>query len=453
MKNNSSFTRRDFLVKSGISLAGITIPGTGFGMSETFLGSSSDHQPANVQQLKKGQVFNESVAFSDLLTGRETRRLTCFRPINAQPTYHINTCFSADSRYIVLTTVLDDGSSALLRAEVATGDITVMATLTKESGEIFTEELSMIQPSNLVACNTGKSLRIYNLITLEEKILIKDMPGSYHPVGSIDGTKLFFPLHSQPNTNVIKTIPVTHVQLDIKTGEMQELFKEEIAGSHHVIPCPGDPDLLLIDRDFPRIMVNSNLVSDSSKSRGWILNIKTKELTEIRPNDKNRFQIHCNWSYKGDYVYYHGTSKEHRIPSPDGQYIGVADRKGKIIWEGHFPTFCYGHTGSHTRSNTIITDGLLTKNLMTAIHFEDLNSQNIPRIEILAQHDSFWMWNQNTHPHPHMSPDGKWLSYNRGIAGTMTGLKVKNDLSIIKDIYGDQVGHEPLRTDVYVVKL
>lgn len=449
--NSSLVSRRDFLVKTGLSLAGITIAKSSFGMADDLNRISIGKNRSSYQEphspLKKGQKFNESAEFPDLLTGRATRRLTCFRQNNMQPTYHINSCFSADSRYMVLATQMEDGSSAILKAEVATGEMTVIATLTKESGEQFTDGICIMQASNLVAANTDKNLCVYNLDTLEERIIFKDVQGTSHPTGSIDGTKIFFPLYGLRGYHGPEIIPVTHIQIDISTGEIQELFKEQIANSHHVIACPNNPDLLLIDRDFP---IKSGA---GSMARVWILNIKTKALTEIRPKDENVFQIHSNWSHKGDYVYYHGTSGKPAYPTaPAGHYIGVADLNGKVIWEKHFPTFFYGHTCSHTQSNIIITDGLLTKNLITAIHFEELNSQNIPKIEILAQHDTNWVAGQNNHPHVHMSPDGNWLSYNRGIAVGINE-STDNNTSIVKNIFGEQVGFQPNRSDVYVVKL
>ena len=50
--------------------------------------------------LHKGDHFNESVAFADPVTSKASRRLTQFRDFNQTPTYHLNACFSADSRYL-----------------------------------------------------------------------------------------------------------------------------------------------------------------------------------------------------------------------------------------------------------------------------------------------------------------------------------------------------------------
>jgi hypothetical protein len=300
----------------------------------------------------------------------------------------------------------------------------------------------------MVCANTGKALRAYHLDTLAETIVLNPVQGTSHPSGSIDGKKIFFPLHGERSYRGSGVVPVTHIEIDIATGRIRELFKEETANCHHVVECPTNPDLLLIDRDWP------SKTAGPVKTRAWILNIKPRQLTELRPKDANPVSIHSNWSYRGEYVYYHGTSQKGQYPtSSTGHFIGVADVDGRVVWEGHFPTFFYGHTGSHTRGNIIITDGLFTPHLITAIHFEKLNSQGIPEIEILAQHNTNWAPGQNNHPHPHVSPDGRWLSYNRGTAVAAADVQSNPKPREVKDIYGKTVGFAPNRSDVYVVRL
>ena len=133
----SSISRRDFIAKTGAAAAGVAIATELFGANgertrPLFANKKPSTREASLP-LTKGQKFNESQEFADVITGRASRRLTCFRQNNMQPAYHLNACFSADSRYLVLATQLADGSSALLKAEAATGEITVVATLGKDS--------------------------------------------------------------------------------------------------------------------------------------------------------------------------------------------------------------------------------------------------------------------------------------------------------------------------------
>ena len=203
----------------------------------------------------------------------------------------------------------------------------------------------------------------------------------------------------------------TFLEIDIESGSAAEIYEDRGSGCNHVVPNPVNPDLLLIDRDRAP---GYSWGSDGGKTtRVWILNQKTGNLTEIRPRDSNRFQIHSNWNNRGDRVFYHGTSHG------GGHYIGVSDLEGKTVFERHYPEFHYGHTSSHPCKDVIITDGLVTPNQVIAIDYNDLDSHGAPRHEVLARHDTEWTkGQQQSHPHPHVSRDGRWLSYNRGVGGT-----------------------------------
>ncbi|MFW6007435.1 MAG: hypothetical protein ACOCQ5_05535, partial [Halanaerobiales bacterium] len=384
--------------------------------------------------MKKGQKFNESELFKDEVTSRPTRRLTKSGLYNQTPTYHYNTAFTEDSKYIVFASAREGGST-LLKANVLTGDIEVIAVIEGmgqyseyyrspyASGSSlggFTGKMSVIPETNKAVGVVGKSLRIYDLDSLEEKILIDDIGKEYYfgcPIGSVDGTRIIVPrapFHpdvvcgdSRPTRSKTEAwveeyggMPTTYLRIDIESGEVEEIYEEKIAGTHHVQPCPSDPDIWLIDRDLPPKFWKGG---DNFKStRAWLLNIKTKELIELKPKDENGFQVHSTWNKSGDRIYYHGPSKK------GGQYIGVADLSGDIIWEQHYPASNYGHVSTHTEAEAIITDGILTSDMVTAIHYENKDNNGYPEIEILARHNTQWdgMVGQYPHPHCHMSPDG-----------------------------------------------
>jgi hypothetical protein len=281
-----------------------------------------------------------------------------------------------------------------------------------------------------VAC-VGRSLRVHHLHTFEERVLIQDLGREYrfgNPIGRVDGKKVIVtrvPAHpdlaagaARPGRPyrqaLVETwggMPTTYLEVDIATGAVAEVFHEQVLGSHHVQPCPADPDVWLIDRDAPPDFWAGG---DGRRStRAWLLNIRTQELTELAPLDEFGFQVHTNWNVRGDRVIYHGPS------SRGGQYVGAVDRSGEVLWERWFPAPFYGHVSTHTQADAIVTDGLLTSDLVTAIHYEDRDASGVPRIEVLARHGTQWGAppGQFSHPHPHMSPDGRWLSYNRSEHG------------------------------------
>lgn len=370
----------------------------------------------------KGTVFNESEWTVDSITGRKVLRLTKYRDFNQTPTYHINTCFTADSKSLIFATWNKEGESALILGNVLTGELKVIAVVpASEKSHFNGNNVCMIPGSQKAAANRGgNKLYVYDLNTLEEKLLYAAEDGySFgHPTGSADGKTIYITKmtkYKQGSDDPYMAASAIYYSIDIATGKTAEFFRDS-SRSNHTVVCPSNPNLLLIDRDLPPKYGSGG---DKGKTtRVWLLDIVTKKLTEIRPNNANRFQIHSNWSHDGKYVYYHGVSQKHDYA--DGftgkpHYIGVADQSGKIIWEQIFPNFFYGHMCSHTTRNTIITDGLMFGKLITEVDWTNIDSQGVPVLNVLGAHNSGSnTFGQHTHPHCLMSPDGKFISYNKG---------------------------------------
>lgn len=206
-------------------------------------------------------------------------------------------------------------------------------------------------------------------------------------------------------------MPTTYLRVSIDTGAVEEVYHDPIFGSHHVQPCPSDPDLWLIDRDSTSMFWCGG--DDYTSTRAYLLHSQKGKLIEIPPNDNYKIQIHTNWNRTGERIYYHGWAEN------GGTFIGVADQQGKVVWERNFPASHYGHVSTHTTKEAIITEGLLTRDLVLAIYYEDRDATGTPRLEVMAQHNTLWggLSGQFSHPHCHLSPDGKWLAYNKADKG------------------------------------
>ena len=373
--------------------------------------------------------------FPDEVSLRPTRRLTRARDRNQTPTYHLHNTFSSDSRYLALQTQSTDGGSAILRADTRNGDLTVVDAIDRTSENQYAEgnDLTLWRQAGLIVSKLGEhSLLAFDVDTLERRVLLGGFEPDYvygHPAGSPDGRHLFIAKHHLPKDETTHTV---YLRLDTLTGAVDEIFRDEGSANVHILAHPMDPDLLLIDRNFAPGWHGG---SDGRTTRGWLLRISTGTITELRPRNANRFQIHTNWSADGRHVYYHGLSgasdrrprrikrgARHDVTDRDwlrdiqgtDHYIGVSDLDGQVVWEADFPFFHYGHTGSHSTRPAILLDGLITPDLITAVHWSELDSLGIPRIEIVGRHGTYWHTGQQFDPHPVMSPDGRFLSYNRG---------------------------------------
>lgn len=386
---------------------------------------------------ERGATFNEAQRFPDEVTLRPTTRLTRHRRRNQMPTYHLNNGFSKDSRYLALMTYDERVGSAILRADVETGDLTVVDRTAPDDPAHFTEgnDMAMCMEAGLIVSKLGDdALVAYDVETLEKRILLADLEPGYHyghPAGTADGKSILIGKHKLPKDETTHTV---YLRIDLASGEVEEIFHDERSANVHILAHPTNPDLLLIDRNYAPLF---SAGSDRGQTtRVWILDLRRGALTEVRPRDPNRFQIHSNWSFNGRYIYYHGQSgAEDQRPREekrglrydftdrawlrDGSrgvdhYLGVADLQGEVVWEARFPYFHYGHASSHSTEPAFITDGLITPDLITAIYWQDRNTLDLPRIEIMGRHGTYWKQGQHFDPHCLMSPDGRWLSYNRG---------------------------------------
>lgn len=398
--------------------------------------------------LEKGAVFNEMTETYDKVSGRLVRRLTVAGEYNHTPTYHFNTAFTQDSRHLVFT-MARGGRSAIVSADVESGDIRVLAVtdgigvyycganwgpyVPGSLGGGFCGNHTCLAPaSNWIVAVVGKRFMAVHHDTLEEKVLIDDI-GPGHVFGGPgctgDGKYAVVTIAPEHPDVVAGTWPIrrrymealmeayggrptVYVRAHIETGEVEEVFREERAGSNHVQPNPFNPDLWLIDRDWPEYADETN-PHRRSLTRAWVLNIRTKELTEIQPRNEWHIATHSTWNRTGERIYYHGRAKE------GGQFLGVADASGAVIWETVIPGAVYGHVGTHTQAEAILTDGLFSQNLISAVYYEESGRSGPPRIEVIGSHDTDWdgmLW-QYSHPHCQMSPDGKWICFNRAEKG------------------------------------
>jgi len=369
-----------------------------------------------------GLHYQESTTFDDLATGRRTRRVTSGGRYNQTPTYHYNACFTADSSSFVLCATREDGS-ALLQADAATGALTIIAAVGTDGPQYSGMDLCCIQARNACAAVLGQSLRLFDLETLSHRVLFEDdNPDVHygHPIATPDGRRIILTrsdgiVRDDDGNPIAK--PTTYLDIDIESGEAVETLREDVAGNNHSQPCPAEGDLWLIDRDWPPGFGKGG--DNGKTTRCWLYHRRTEKLTEIRPRDPNRFQIHTNWNRDGSRVMYHGRSLRHggRYPDDyDGQYVGVADTAGNVLFEHWFPHYYYGHMTTDARGESVISDGIVTPHQVTAIHYEDLDAEGNPRLETLCQHDTKYAAapGQYPHCHCHMSPDGRWLTYNRG---------------------------------------
>jgi hypothetical protein len=386
-----------------------------------------------------GKIWNEFETFEDELTGRIVRRLSTQGRINQTPTYHTNSGFSADGRYLVFVSVRED-HTYVLRAEVLSGELCALweapgigdrnyihrsmgLSGTDIDGRgIAGNRLCIAPKSQLAVFTCERSLYAVDLHSLKERILIEDIGAEW-----IFGA----PCVSPSENYVAITLSSAHpeilagkkpqkryagfpdhklriIQVPLKIpGEMEILYEHEPAQSAHSAYCPTDDNLLYFDLDLPPRYWGGG---DGKTPRIWILDILNGTVRPLKENYPGPFQTHQAWLWDGSGLAYHGS-----LPG-GGVYIGIAKLNGETIWENTFPEArFYGHLTPDPKRPALILDGDFSKDKLQWLFY----NEHKPRLEPICYHNTEWgsIPGQYSHPHPLVDASGRWISFTSAKKG------------------------------------
>jgi hypothetical protein len=388
---------------------------------------------------RKGETWNESLIYRDAWTLRQVRQVTTHGVYNETPNYHTNIGFTADGEFLIFGSARAD-DSAIFRCHVASGDMTQLIDPVGGVGAYSEWHKGGACPGNGLGVNgqmciaprsrwavflAGRSLRAVHIETLQERTLIPDIGAEW-----VAGMPSIDPLEQHVIVPVMSAHPdlvagrrpskpyrdyfasgagmvFRLLQVPLSGGIVIIVREEKGVGGAHTPHSPADPDLILLDRDFPP---NYWAGSDGKTNRIWILRLSTGALTELPPVDEARFQVHCVWTWDGQHIIYHGRSAK------GGYYIGVTDKEGHTLREyGFHNANHYGHVSAMAGRPAIILDGNLSNDLLLWLYYD----AEKPRVEVIARHGTAWgaLPGQYTHPHPLSDPTGRYISFNVGHGG------------------------------------
>lgn len=374
-------------------------------------------------------MLRESTNYPDALTGKNVTRLTSGRDFNHLPTYHNNTDFTADSRFLVFSSWPKDRRvSYLMKAELATGEITVLATLpgAEKKGRFNGNNMALVQASGWVVSYTYAVVYAYHIDTREEKILaVTNGTSTFgHPAGSLDGKTVYIARQDILPSGAYRYVVLA---IDLASLETREIFSEEHFHCNHIQPNPVKADELLITREeelsSAKIPINREFYKNP---RMIVLNLKSKQLTEIAPvMSERKWIVHMTWNAFGDQLFY-----EIKDDGAKKHEIGVAAPDGRPIWHLTIPRAgVAAHVGTHTQKNWMIVEGGVFDGprRFCFLKLAQRDASGMPTFEDIALHDSdVANYGQESHGHSQVSPDGRYLAFNAAKDG---------------------------RSDVYVVKL
>jgi hypothetical protein len=386
---------------------------------------------------RKGDTWNESQTYRDAWTRRVIRQVTSAGCYNVTPTYHTGTAWTADGERFVFASGRA-GKSALFVCKASSGDITQLIDwvdgMAVGGGKGLHGGVCVSPNAGWATYVYEGALRAVHIDTLQERTLIDNVGPWAMGSTSIDpdeqyavvvanivpqpmrvpstagsgehftkGRADYFNEPGGAHLRVLRT-PLNEAPSD---GSQYEIIYDEPGiRSGHVQYCPADPDLLLIDRDFPpRFWFGS----DGKTNRIWTLRISNGALTELPSRAGALFQVHSTWNWRGDKVLYH-------CPTPEGYVIGVDDVQGRTLWEHQAEDWkLYGHVSAMAGRPAFILDGNLSDDLLLWMYYD----AELPRVEVVARHGTTWTGHEGQYPHPHpqSDPTGRYITFNAAQRG------------------------------------
>lgn len=389
-----------------------------------------------------GQTWNECQEFRDELTDRVVRRLTSRGRINQTPTYHTNSGFTANSRYLVFASVRE-GATWVIRADVETGELKALWRapgvgdrnyIHRGMGLSFPDvdgrgicgnRVSVAPVSELAVFTCERQLLAVDMETCASRVLLQDCGEGWifgAPCVSPDEKHVAIAL-SSAHPQMLRGERVTKSYREFRNHKLrlvrvpldgsqcfEILYEHQPAQSAHCSYCPTDGNLLYFDLDLPPNYWGGG---DGQTPRIWLLDVAEGNVRPLLARYPGPFQIHQAWLWDGSAMSYHGRA------DAGGEYFGLANIGGKVLWQKVFPqaTF-YGHLTPDARKPALIIDGQFSTDKLQWLYY-DVPDVDTPKLEPICVHGTEWgsLPGQYSHPHPLTDPAGRWVSFTAAKSG------------------------------------
>ena len=394
-----------------------------------------------------GMQWNESYLYCDTLTGHQVRGLTTRGRINQTPTYHTNSGFTADGRFLVFASIRE-GGTWLIRAEVATGELTALwhtagigdrnylhrgmdLQFADSDGRGFCgNRVCMAPHAGIAVFTVERSLRAVDIASGAQRVLLADCGEEWiygAPCVSPDEQYVAITLSSahpemceaermhtlnRHYREYPHRLRILRVPMD-GSGVAEVIYQHPApAQSAHCAFNPIDNNLLYFDLDLPPHYWGG---SDGKTPRIWLLDIATSATRSLKHHYPGTFQTHQAWLWDGSGMAYHGPR------SGGGIYLGITAIDGTTRWEYEVPTASsYGHLTPDPLRSALILDGDFSNDLLQWLYYDLDNPSQPPRLEPICRHATEWnsLPGQYAHPHPLVDASGQWISFTAAQQGT-----------------------------------
>jgi len=392
MKDNAEVTRRDFVKKTALTSAAVSVTPTLF-RSSTAAGHKGKHYP------------DQRRRYRDSKTGRTVWQMTDTPGRVTHPQYFTQPAGTPDGRWLVYGS--DRGNAPdqlnLFKMDLETGESIQLT----DSDRNLTPRWSHVSPDGkeVYFIEDRNHVRAVNLTTLEERSICR-IEGCFRPHQlSISPDNRFLIdgvfLEDKPEENFLVgqgfLIRSAVVMIDVQTGKLTRLLDGNTPRTHAQF-CPTDPNLVLYCYGGPWWRVQ----------RMWLIHADGTGNRPIFLQTNFEGVGHDFWSDDGKTLY--ATCSGGR--QPQGIWaVRVDGKEERCVLAGP----CTGHGTANAAEDRFVIDEAFNDST-TGLWCSRKGSF---QAELLCQTGVNWaVQRQEYHPHPRFLPDGRRVSFTSTMSGT-----------------------------------
>lgn len=383
---------------------------------------------------KTGDSWCEARFYTDKVSGLPVMQLTTRGIYNQGPTVHYGTAFPGGADEISFASIRR-GIPMLMTGNLKTGSLKVRHTLSRlpdwkrfrSAADVF--ERGKPAQRAWQGINTSASLHHrkvayyvphdngVKMIDLDSgKITVlmdkKDFPGMWFTTPAFSGDGKFAAICAKMvGGDTPERSPTRYYTIELATGKVQIAYQVDW-GQTHFFSNPKFPDIWAVKQFKPAFMERDRAKRDRIRKSAdcYFVDVKTGKTTPILPRNTEKNITHLEWTGDGKYLVYHGTAYS------GGTFVGAMDVSGKVVWEFVEPSWSskrngLNHICADSVGHYIIDDGLMVKNQISLIDWENSGSDGKPDIIPIAHWENQWIPGQFGHPHPAVSPDGNHVVF------------------------------------------
>ena len=348
---------------------------------------------------------SEKYAYKDSITTINVTRLTSYRA-NSNHLYFTNNCFFDDGRRIVFASERFNAHN-LFTMDLESGEIEQITNLpVPENLKRYELHMSFVDNVNSVCvCFVGKELLRIDLKTGENSTIYRIPDGFLNHIVSIsaDGKYAYTSIYeNSPEKRKGNSLsdfyfshPLSKIERIALDGSGSETVFSDYNFIAHVNASPTDPLKLTFCHEGRWSDVDHRL---------WTLDLASGKVDKLHPCKEKECIGHEYWFENGERIGYHGHLNGRAM-------LGAVNFDGTndVCYEFPFQT---GHIFSFDEK-IIIGDGSRDS---AYLRVWTIGENGYDQPKVLCHHGSTFK-NQDAHPHPRLTPDGKKVLYTSDISG------------------------------------